>query len=164
LISVFLGYGEGMLGEILIPAETVSLLRNGLRSQIAVEAQQIADAEARPDTDAHPERYEDPLRCIDALRALMTEIGWSAGAQDNLHLDLQLHGWALTAALADEVGSHADLLRDNDRDPTLRQTVRHNIRSMTVLALAVLLRMQAQILRPTRPQTRGSGEAYAGFL
>jgi hypothetical protein len=152
-----------MTDTIPIPVEAVNLLRDGLRSQIAIAAQQITDADGELGTREHPERYTDPLHRIDALRAVMDEIGWhKTKPQDYLQLDLQVHGWALTIALADEIGTHVDLLRDNEQDAERYRAIRGSINTLTALALAVLLRTQAHILRAAKLRGPRAEEAYAG--
>jgi hypothetical protein len=128
---------------ILIPPELVDPVRDGLRSQLAVAAQQIASADEQPDAREHPERYRDPLRCMDALRALLQEIGWSAPPSDP-RVDLRTHGWALIEALQDQVSVHADMLRDIDQDDERRAFIARDMNALTALALTVLLRAQAQ--------------------
>ena len=151
------------MNTIQIPAELVDLLRDGLRSRLAVAAQQIADADGKLDTREHPERYQDPLGRIDVLRALLEEIGWCNPPND-LHVDLQTHGWALIEALGDEVGFHADALRDIAQEDERRETTARNMGALTALALTVLLRFQAQLLRVAKRRGPCATEAYAGFL
>jgi hypothetical protein len=151
------------VSTIQIPAELVDLLRDGLRSRLAVAAQQIADADGKLDAREHPERYQDPLGRIDALRALLEEIGWCNPPND-LHVDLQTHGWALIEALGDEVGFHADALRDIAQEDERRETTARNMGALTALALTVLLRFQAQLLRVAKHRGPCATEAYAGFL
>ncbi len=149
------------MSTVPIPAELVELLRDGLRSQIASAAQQLAGADGLLDAKEHPERYQDPLRRMDALRALLQEIGWSTPPSD-LRIDLQTHGWALIEALGDEVGFHADALREIDRDEERRESTARNMGALTALALTVLLKIQAQILRTAKLRNRRADEAYAG--
>jgi hypothetical protein len=85
------------------------------------------------------------------LRALLEEIGWS-GSPSNLEIDpkvdLDTHGWALIEALQDQIGDHADRLRDIDqhaqrdaeRDEQRRDLVTRNMNALSALALTVLLR------------------------
>src|SRR5271156_4959200 len=65
------------MSTVVIGADVLDLLRDGLRSQIALAAQHVASADEQPDGQRYPERYQDPLRYQDALRALLEEIGWS---------------------------------------------------------------------------------------
>ena len=95
---------------------------------------------------AHPERYQDALRYMDALRALLEQIGWS-GPPSDPQVDLRAHGWALVEALQDQVNVHADLLRDIAQDNERRSAIARDMTGLTSLALAVLLKVQAQILR-----------------
>ena len=103
-----------MMSTVVIPAEVVDLLRDGLRSQIATVAQWLTHADEREGGREHPERYQDPLRCIYALNTLMEEIGWST-QPSNLQVDLPTHAWALIEALQDQVSVHANMLRDRER-------------------------------------------------
>jgi len=141
--------GTGTPSEsVLIPAEVVDLLRDGLRSQLAVAARQIADADGQLGAREHPERYQDPLRRIDASRALLEDLGWSAPPSD-LRVDLQIHAWALTAALRDQVSVHADMLRDVDRGDEQHETLTRDRQALEALALTVLLGTQAPALCPS---------------
>jgi hypothetical protein len=151
------------MSNVTIPAELVELLRDGLRSRLAVAAQQIANADGQLDAREHPERYRDPLRRIDALRALLEEIGWDT-PPSNLRIDLQTHGWALIEALGDEVNFYADTLREIDQDDEQRDIATRKMGALTALALTVLLRTQAQILRSAKLRGRCTDKAYAGFL
>ena len=141
-----------MTDNVLIPAEAVDLLRDGLRSQIAIAAQHVTGAEEKLGAREHPERYRDPLRRMDTLRALLEEIGWSTPLND-AHVDLGIHGWAVIEALQDQVSVHADMLRDLDQDDQLRQVLTHNMNALTPLALTVLLRTQARIVRTAAAQS-----------
>jgi hypothetical protein len=124
--------------SVLIPTEMVELLRDGLRSRIARAARQIADADGQLGAREHPERYQDPLRCIDASRALLDALDWSAPPSD-LHVDLSLHGRALTTALQDQLSVHADMLREIDRDDEQHATLTRDTNALQALALTVLL-------------------------
>jgi hypothetical protein len=129
----------------------LDLVRDGLRSQIALAAQHISSADEQPDGGRDPECYQDPLRCQDALRALLEEIGWSRSPNDQ-KLDLDTHAWALLEALQDQLSDHADKLRDTDpddeQDEQRRETVMRDMNALMSLAVIVLLRTQAQLLRP----------------
>ena len=128
-----------------IPPELLDPVRDGLRSQLAVAAQQILAADEQLDAREHPERFREPLRFMDALRALLQELGWSDPPSDP-DVDLQTHGWALTEALQDQLSVHADMLRDTDRDDDRRASIARDMDALTGLALIVLLRAQAQAL------------------
>src|ERR1700686_1284706 len=104
-----------MTSTVLIPAEIVDLLRDGLRSQIALGAHDLKSAEEQLDAREHPERYQDPLRCMDALRALLDEIGWSTPSSDH-QVDLMIHSAALIDALQDQLSIHANMVRDITQD------------------------------------------------
>lgn len=141
--------------NVLIQAELVDLLRDGLRGQLAVAAQRIASADERPDAREHPERFQDPLRCMDALRALMEDIGWSAPPDDprvDPRVDLRIHAWALTEALREQVSVHVDMLRDIDHADERRATVARDLSALSILALTVLLRTHADTLRGASPR------------
>lgn len=149
--------------NVLIQAELVDLLRDGLRGQLAVAAQRIASADERPDAREHPERFQDPLRCMDALRALMEDIGWSAPPDDpradpraDPRIDLRIHGWALTEALREQVSVHVDMLHDIDHADERRATVARDLSALSILALTVLLRTRADSLCGASPPA-GSG-------
>jgi hypothetical protein len=92
---------------------------------------------------------------MDALRALLEEIGWSTPPSDP-QVDLRVHGWALIEALQDQVGVHADMLRELDQDDERREVLTHDLDALRALALIVLLRTQARLLRTP---TRQSGSA-----
>jgi hypothetical protein len=134
---------------VLIPPELVDSVRDGLRSQLAVAAQHIISADEQVKAREHPERYRGALRYMDALRALLEEIGWSASSSDP-RVDLHAHGWALIEALEDQVDVHADMLRDLAKDDERRVVMAHNMAALTSLAVAVLLKVQAQTLRENR--------------
>jgi hypothetical protein len=136
-----------MMSTVVIPAEVVNLLRDGLRSQIASAAQAITSAAGQLDAREQPEREQDPLRCIYALRGLMEEIGWSTEPSD-LQVDLQTHAWALLEALQDQLSVHANMIRESDQDDALTR----EMKPLGTLALIVLLRTQARMLSPTAPQ------------
>jgi len=131
---------------VLIPRELVGPVRDGLRSQLAVAAQHVTSADEPMDARAHPERYQDALCYMDALRALLEEIGWS-GPPSDPRVDLQAHGWALIEALEDQVNTYADMLRDIAPDDERRAAIARDMAALTSLALTVLLKVQAQILR-----------------
>ncbi|MGA7705738.1 MAG: hypothetical protein WB998_12670 [Solirubrobacteraceae bacterium] len=131
---------------VLIPSELVDSVRDGLRSQLAVAAQHIISADEQANAGEHPERYRDALRYMDALRALLEKIGWSAPTSDR-RVDLQAHGLALIEALEDQVDVHADMLRDIAEDDERRVAMARKVAALTSLALTVLLKVQAQILR-----------------
>jgi hypothetical protein len=137
-----------MMSTVVIPAEVVDLLRDGLRSQIAILAQWVTHADERESGREHLERYEDPLRCQDAVRALLEEIGSSTPPSD-LKVELQTHAWALLEGLQDQLSVHADMLRDPHLNDERRETLTHDMNILRALALIVLLRTQAHILRPT---------------
>jgi hypothetical protein len=141
------------MSTVVIGAEVLDLVRDGLRSQIALAAQDVASADEEPDGREHPERYQDPLRCSDALRALLGTIGWSGSPSDR-KLDLDAHAWALLEALQDQLSDHAEQLRDTDpddeQDDGRRDLVTRDMNALSTLALVVLLRMQAGVLRPGR--------------
>jgi hypothetical protein len=67
-------------------------------------------------------------------------------------LDLDTHAWALLEALQDQLSDHADKLRDTDpddeQDEQRRETVMRDMNALMSLAVIVLLRTQAQLLRP----------------
>ncbi len=137
-----------MMSTVVIPAEMVDLLRDGLRSQIAILAQWVTHADEREGGREHPERYQDPLRCQDAMRALLEEIGSSTPPSD-LKVDLQTHAWALLEGLGDQLSVHADMLRDLHLNDERREILTREMNPLSSLALIVLLRAQAHILRPT---------------
>jgi len=126
----------------------VDLLRDGLRSQIAILAQWITHADEREGGREHPERYQDPLRCQDAMRALLEEIGSSTPPSD-LKVDLKTHAWALLEGLQDQLSVHADMLRDSHLNDERRAILTREMNPLSSLALLVLLSTQAQVLRPT---------------
>jgi glycine/D-amino acid oxidase-like deaminating enzyme len=137
---------------VLIPPELLDPLRDGLFSQIAVAAQDIVSADEQMDARAHLERYQDALRYMDAVRALLEEIGWSSPPSDP-RVDPQIHGWALTEALRDQIDAHADMLRDIPQDGERRAAIARDMAGLTSLALTVLLKVQAQNLRAGLPST-----------
>ena len=139
------------MNTVVIPAEVVDLLRDGLRSQIAILAQWITRAHEREGGREHAERYQDPLRFQDAARALLEEIRWATQPSD-LAVDLQTHAWALLEALQDQLSVHADMLRDPHLNDERRETLNREMNSLSALALSVLLRTQAHTLRPMAPQ------------
>ena len=134
--------------SVLVPEHAVDLVRDGLRSQIAIAAQHVTNADERLGAREHPERYQEPLRCMDALRALLDQIGWSTPPTD-LQVDLRMHGWALIEALQDQLSVHDDMLRDLDRDDERRRAVVDDANALTALALTVALKTQARILCAT---------------
>jgi len=137
-----------MMSTVVIPAEVVDLLRDGLRGQIASAAQRIINAAGQLDAREHPEREQDPLRCIYALNTLMEDIGWSTQPSD-LQVDLQTHAWALIEALLDQVSVHANMIRESDQHDERREVLMREMIPLGILALIVLLKTQARILRPT---------------
>ena len=140
-----------MTSTVLIPAEIVDLLRDGLRSQIALGAHDLKSAEEQLDAREHPERYQDPLRCMDALRALLDAIGWSTPSSDR-QVDLTIHGAALIDALQDQLSVHANMARDITQDDERREAIARDVNELTVLSLTVLLRTQARMLRAVEVQ------------
>jgi hypothetical protein len=81
----------------------------------------------------------------------MEEIGWSTPPSD-LKVDLETHAWALLEALQDQVSVHANMIRESDQDDERREIVTREMNPLSTLALTVLLRTQADSLRPTAPQ------------
>jgi hypothetical protein len=148
---------------VLVPSELVNPVRDGLRSQLAVAAQQIAGADEQVDAQAHIADYQDALRYMDALRALLEELGWSTPPSAR-RLDLQTHGWALIEALGDQINVHTDMLRDIAQDGERRAAIARTVTELTSLALTVLLETQAQILRAGTRQARYSDGACADPL
>jgi hypothetical protein len=140
-----------MTSTVLIPAEIVDLLRDGLRSQIALAAHHVRNAEEQLDAREHPERYQDPLRCMDALRALLDEIGWSTPSSDR-QVDLTIHGAALIDAVQDQLSVHANMVREVTQDDERREAIARDVNALTVLSLTVLLRTQARMLRAVEVQ------------
>ncbi|HZL49233.1 MAG TPA: hypothetical protein VFC30_09500 [Solirubrobacteraceae bacterium] len=139
-------------GNVLVPAEMVDPVRDGLRSQIVVAAQQLATADEPWDAREHPERYQDPLRYMDAVRALLEEIGRSRATSDlsdDLQIDLRVHAWALIEALRDQISVHEDMLRDISQEDERRAAVTREMNALMILALTVLLRTQAHNLCDT---------------
>lgn len=143
------------MSTVVIGAEVLDLVRDGLRSQIALAAQHISSADEQPDGRKHPERYQGPLRCSDTLRALLEKIGWN-GSPSEQKLDLDTHAWALLEALQDQLSDHADKLRDTDpddeQDDERRDTITRDVNALMSLAVVVLLKVQAGVLRPTQPR------------
>jgi hypothetical protein len=139
-----------MMSTVVIPAEVVDLLRDGLQGQIVSAAQRITSAAGQLDAREHPERYQDPLRYIYALNTLMEDIGWSTQPTD-LQVDLQTHAWALIEALLDQVSVHANMIRESDQDDERREALTREMIPLSILALIVLLKTQARILRPAAP-------------
>jgi hypothetical protein len=134
--------------DVHIPTQAVELLRDGLRSRIALAAQSVSSAEGKSDAREHPERYHGPLRYIDSLRGLLEEIGWST-PPSGARVDLRLHGWALVEALQDQLSVHADMLSELDEDDDeQRHAIARDLGALTYLALDVLLRARAHALRP----------------
>ncbi|MGH2902790.1 MAG: hypothetical protein ACRDK7_04295 [Solirubrobacteraceae bacterium] len=125
-----------------IPAAAVVPLRDGLRSQLTVAAQQITSADEQVDPRAHVADYQDALRHMDALRALLEEIGWSEPPSDQ-HVDPWTHGLVLSEALRDQIGVLIDMLRDGDRDAEPRETLARELNALTDLALSVPVIVQA---------------------
>jgi hypothetical protein len=128
-----------MMSTVVIPAEVIDLLRDGLRGQIVSAAQRITIAAGQLDEREHPERYQDPLRCIHALNTLMEEIGWSTQPSDR-RIDLQTHAWALIEALQDQLSVHANMIRESDQDDERREALMREMKPLGTLALIVLLR------------------------
>jgi hypothetical protein len=131
--------------KICLPTETIDLLRDGLRGQLATAAQELTYADELAGGSEHPERYQGPLRSIDALHALLEEIGWS-GPPSEVSVDLRLHSRALMLALEDQLSGQTELLRDSSRDDARREAITRNINNLTALALVTLLRTQAHAL------------------
>jgi hypothetical protein len=81
----------------------------------------------------------------------MEEIGWSTPPSD-LKIHLDTHAWALTAAVQDQVSDHAGALREPDphdeHDDERLASIPREMNALSTLALIVLLRTQAQMLRP----------------
>jgi hypothetical protein len=143
------------------------LVRDGLRSQISLAGAHVASADEQPYARRHPERYQHPLRRQDALRALLEEIGWSGSPSDleadppsDLKIDLDTHAWALMEALQDQISDHADRLRDIDPDDERRDIVTCDMNALMSLAMIVVLKVQAGVLRPGAARVgMGSGSS-----
>jgi hypothetical protein len=78
----------------------------------------------------------------------MEEIGWSTPPSD-LKVDLETHAWALLEALQDQVSVHANMIRESDQHDERREVLMREMIPLGILALIVLLKTQARILRPT---------------
>jgi hypothetical protein len=152
---------------VVIGAEVLDLVRDGLCSQFAVAVGHLASVDERLDAGRYPERYRDPQRCSDALRALLDEIGWSGSPSEleidppsDVKIDLEKHACALLEALADQINDHAVKLRDIPGDDELdsasddewdeqwRDIVTHDMNALMSLAVVVVVRVQTQLLRP----------------
>jgi hypothetical protein len=150
--------------NILIHAEMIDSLRDGLRGRLATAAQELTYADELAGGSEHPERYLGPLRYIDALRALLDEIGWSGPASD-LRIDLRTHDRALLLALDDQISGQADLLRDSVRADRQRESVAFKMNGLLALAFVALMKTRMQIpLAGTRPICCPGGESRAGYL
>jgi len=108
------------MSVIAVQAGAIGLLREGLIDQIALSAQQIAQADELAGSRERPELYRRPLRQIDALRALIEQIGWEGEPAEEA-VDLAIHGWALTQAICSQATAIADMLAEVEHDDQTRR-------------------------------------------
>jgi len=98
----------------------------------------------------HPERYQDPLRYIYALNTLMEEIRLEHTAEQPAGRPADARMGADRSA-AGQVSVHANMLRDSHLNDERREALMRDMKPLSTLALIVLLKTQARILRPTAP-------------
>jgi len=72
-------------------------------------------------------------------------MGWVSSEED-VHIDQDLHEWALIQALQDQVPVLADVLYDNREESEFREGIAGQLQELMPLSLVVLLRSQANAL------------------
>lgn len=149
---------------VLVSADGLKLLRDGLRSRIAAAARTLADREGWPEA-REPERAEQDRGDLDrivALRALLEEIASAPESADvsesaqpeepraglGLPIPARTHGWALSEAVRHQLESHADMLRDAEGDEPRSAALARNMSTLQALALDILLAQQTHALHP----------------
>jgi hypothetical protein len=128
----------GSAQHVLITAEVADLVRDGLRSQLARAAQDIADADGLTENREHSKNYQEPLRRMDAFRALLDDLGWNSSSSADARIDLTAHEWALAQALQDEVNVLTDTLGDNFQDGKWRAGITRQLNALAPICQIVL--------------------------
>ena len=81
-----------MTSTLVVPAEMVTYLRNGLLSEIVNAATDVHDTGIHTPTMSKPGWYREPLAFFDRHRVLLDLIGWEdTNAQADVRIDLQEH-------------------------------------------------------------------------
>jgi hypothetical protein len=137
--------------NVLITAEAADLVRDGLRSQLARAAQDIADADGLTENREHAKNYQEPLRRMDAFRALLDDLGWNSSSPADVSVDVTAHEWALAQALQDEVAVLEDTRSDNFQDDKWRAKITKQLNALAPIC-QIVLKPEASPADPVDPR------------
>jgi DNA-binding XRE family transcriptional regulator len=112
-----------MTATLVIPAEMVTCLRDGLLSEIVDATSNVHHAGTHTPTMSKPGWYREPLAYFDRHRVLMDLIGWEyTDTQAEVQIDLQEHRDAVLEALRSRLNYTDDELREGMRVEAERAT------------------------------------------
>jgi DNA-binding XRE family transcriptional regulator len=112
-----------MTSTLVVPAEMVTYLRDGLLSEIVDAASHVQGAGTHTEKMSKPGWYREPLAFFDRHRALMDLIGWEdTDTQADVYIDLQEHREAVLEALRSRLNYTNDELREGMRVEAERAT------------------------------------------
>jgi hypothetical protein len=105
-----------MTSTLVVPAEMVAYLRDGLRAGIVDAATDVCDAGTHTEKLSRPGWYREPLAYLDRHRVLLDLIGWEhTDTQGDIQIDLQEHHEAVLEALWSGLDYADDDLREGMR-------------------------------------------------
>lgn len=112
-----------MTSMLVVPAEMVRYLRDGLLLELVDAATDVYDAGTDTRTMSKPGWYREPLAVFDRDRLLMDLIGWEdTDTQADVQIDLQEHREAVLEALWSRLHYSDDELREGMRVEAKRAT------------------------------------------
>ncbi len=105
-----------MSTTLVVPAEMVPYLRQGLHFKLGNAADAISEVVVQLDSERGAGWYREPLERFDRLRVLLDHIGWEeTDSPVEVHLDLREHRHAVLEALCVQVLVSEDELRESAR-------------------------------------------------
>jgi DNA-binding XRE family transcriptional regulator len=112
-----------MTSMLVVPAEMVRYLRDGLLSEIVEAASDVQDAGTHTEKLSKPGWYREPLTFLDRHRALLDLIGWEdTDSQTDVQIDLHEHRGAVLEGLWSRLHYSDDELREGMRVEAERAT------------------------------------------
>jgi hypothetical protein len=101
---------------LVVPAEMVPYLREGLHFKIGNAADAISEVVVQLDSQRGAGWHREPLEHFDRLRVLLDHIGWEdSDSPVEAHVDLREHRHAVLEALRVQVLVSEDQLRESAR-------------------------------------------------
>jgi hypothetical protein len=124
---------------LVVPAEMVPYLREGLHFKIGNAADGISEVVVQLDSTRGIGWHREPLECFDRLRVLLDHIGWEGiDSPAEVHVDLRQHRHAVLEALHVQVLVSEDQLRESvrvDAEQTAASEPSHEVTTKRVRAL-----------------------------